>query len=679
MGERTRTSGCFRDVVARRYSRRDVLQGLAAMAPVLAVGPAPLAHAAANAASPPWPAFEPIRGSREDRVILPGGYRYDVVLRWGDSITPGIPDLDPRSVAAGGLLEAGAARAQEGQFGYNCDAIHFFPLAEDGSRGLICVNNEYTNDELLFPGRRFDDRRRPKAFRDYVTQHPASVRFAQAAHGISVVEIELVEGHWRARRNSPYNRRITGNTPVDLAGPARGAPLLRSSYDRDGGLVYGTLANCAGGRTPWGTYLSGEENLQDYFGNFAGLRARDDVEAAVFEAHRRFWLWEQTSIHGWEFVDPRFDVAHEPTEALRFGWIVELDPSDASSRPRKRTALGRFRHEGANPIVGRDGRVAVYMGDDQEFEYVYKFVSRDRFDPRDRDHNRDLLDHGTLYVARFDADGTGAWLPLEWSASGPLSPETGFTSQADVLIRTRAAADRLGATPMDRPEDLQPDPRTGRIYIALTKNESRTAESISRDYNGRDVAFGPNAANPRGPNPFGHVIELEEEGGEHSGRRFRWDLFLLAGDPSGARLLTRYEDLDPGEPGARDAYYAGQPRAATLSPFGSPDNLGFDATGNLWIVTDGDQPGGKNNGAYVCPTSGPSRGDLRQFMSAPIGAEVCGCEFTPDGRTLFISVQHPGEGGTTETPRSRWPDGDGAAPRPSVIAIRRDDGGRIGG
>ena len=676
MIERFRTNPSFGEIVARRFNRREVLQGLAAAAPALAI--APLRAREGVAVAPESPAFTSIRGSKDDRVILPAGYHYDVVIRWGDSLMRGVADLDPYSVVQGALLEEGAAQAQAGQFGYNCDAVNLFPVGSDGSRGLLCVNNEYTNDELLFPGRRFEDRRRPEAFRAYLLRYPQTVSYTQAAHGISVVEIQRIDGHWRALRTSALNRRVTGTSPIEIKGPARGATLMRTSYDREGVLVRGTLANCAGGRTPWGTYLSAEENIEDYFGNYAGLRARDDISPQVLEAHRRFWLWERSSFHGWEVVDSRFDVAREPTEALRFGWVVELDPYDPRRRPCKRTALGRFAHEGASPIIAADERVAVYMGDDEKFEYVYKFVTRDRYAADDPERNRDLLDHGTLYAARFDADGSGQWLPLVWSEQGPLSPATGYASQADVLIRTRAAADQLGATPMDRPEDVEPDPGTGRIYIACTKNESREPDRGAREYNGRSVEHGPNAPNPRGPNLRGHVIELIEEHGDHTGRRFRWELFLLAGNPQGGRLFTRYADALAHATRVDDAYYAGQSDAARLSGFGCPDNLGFDAAGHLWIATDGEQPDGMNNGVLACPTRGPDRGVVRRFMSAPVGAEVCGCEVTPDGATLFLSIQHPGEGGHITDLCSHWPDGGEAAPRPSVVAIRRRDGGPVG-
>jgi secreted PhoX family phosphatase len=460
-------------------------------------------------------------------------------------------------------------------------------------------------------------------------------------HGVGIAVIERdAGGRWRHAMDTAYARRVTANTPCEISGPARGHGLLRTSADPGGVMVLGTMANCAGGQTPWGTFLTAEENIQDYFGGGEALRTRDP---AVREAHRRLPA-RKASAYGWEHVDPRFDLARSPTEMLRFGWIVEIDPYDPASVPRKRTALGRCQHEGAATALTKDGRLAVYAGDDGRFEYVYKFVTRDKVNSRDRSANRDLLDHGTLHVARFDGDGTGEWLPLVFG-TGPLTEANGFASQGDVVVRVRAAADLLGATPMDRPEDIAPDAVTGRVFIALTNNDDRRAVSTVGNYSGRALDLGPNAANPRGPNPYGHVIEIQEEDADTGATRFAWRIFLSGGPD------------------------------ATGDELGSPDNLDLGRNGDLWIVTDGEQPGGGNDGCYVVPTSGPEAGRARQVLSAPVGAEVCGCAFVPDGRSLLLTIQHPGEGGTLARPLSHWPDGPGHVPRPSLIALRRTDGG----
>ena len=666
----------FQELLAQRLTRREVLGAgvaIAAAGSVQWIAPAEAAKRAAPSLS-----FKPIRGSSNDEVILPQGYTYDLVARWGDSLFSNTASLDATKLPAGVLFANGAAARQRAQFGQNCDAIHYFPLDRSGTRGILCVNNEYTDDALMYPGHPGLNGQKDGKTRQYVLEHPQVVAVSQAAQGVSVIEVQRLGGQWRLVKDSPFNRRITATTPMAISGPARGAELLRTSVDPTGSKVFGTFGNCAGGQTPWGTYLTAEENIQDYFGNLAALQARGDGDQAAIEAHRRFRMWSEHSQYAWEAVDVRFDISKEPREAFRFGWIVEIDPRDPQRTPIKRSALGRFAHEGANTVVAPDGRVVVYMGDDDRFEHIYKFVSKGRFDPRKPQANRNLLDSGTLYVARFDANGKGQWLPLVYDPAGPLNAEAGFGSQAEVLIKARAAADVLGATPMDRPEDVETNPVTGKLYIACTRNESRTAAAEAKPYAGRTVAAGPDAANPRGQNAWGHIIELQEARNDATAREFAWEVFLLAGDPNNGRLLTRPEELRAGL-AQGDTYFAGYGKAADLSPIGSPDNLGFDAAGNLWVVTDGAQPTSTNNGCWVCPTTGPLRGRLQQFMSAPKGAEVCGCRFTPDGETLFLSIQHPGEGGTVLAPTSYWPDGgDRSQPRSSVIAIRRIAGGKIG-
>jgi secreted PhoX family phosphatase len=357
--------------------------------------------------------------------------------------------------------------------------------------------------------------------------------------------------------------------------------------------------------------------------------------------------------------------------------MVEIDPHDPRSVPRKRTSLGRFQHEGANTIIGKTGHAVSYLGDDEKFEYIYKFVTRDRFDAKNPAANRDLLDHGTLYCARFDANGTGEWLPLVHDENGPLNSRAGFASQGDVVIKVRAAADLLGATPMDRPEDVEPSPITGRIYIPCTKSEDRTVASGAKPSSGRETDTRVNAANPRPQNKSGHIIEIAEDGDDATATRFEWNVFLLAGDPAAGRYIVDARDLVPGSLSPTDTYFGGYANPAELSPIHCPDNLGIDPQGRLWIVTDADDRTVPNNGCFVVETSGPQRGLLKQLASAPTGCEVCGCEFTPDGRTLFLSIQHPGEGGTLDKPRSHWPDGNGMPARAALLAIEREDGAAV--
>ncbi len=651
----------FGELLARRMSRR----GFVAAGSVAAAVAGALPAGATGSSTNDQRTFKAVGPTREDRILLSPGLRHDVLIGWGDPLFKDDAGLTARDIRSLDWLDAQAAAKQEKRFGTNNDALVFFASPKKRSSGVLCVNHEYVVPELSFAGFQKDREA-------WIRAHPEAVSWMQAAHGVSVLDLERGMRGWRVVRGGPSTRRITANTPMQIMGPARGDALLRTNADPSGTTVLGTFANCAGGKTPWGTYLTAEENIQDYFGG-ARSWAENSADEATKLAYRR-WPLRERSAFAWDSTDKRFDVRREPREALRHGWIVEIDPLDPSSTPKKRTALGRFCHEGANTILTADGRVAAYMGDDTKFEYVYKFVTRDRFNPKDRAANLDLLDHGTLYVARFDAEGRGEWLPLVHDEKGPLNSRNGFRSQAEVVIKCRAAADILGATPMDRPEDVEPSPVTGRVYMALTKNGDRAIRRA--DFMGREIDLGPNFANPRPQNDFGHIVELIEDNDDASSRRFSWNVFLLAGDPrnANAKFLTQAEQILPGRLAREDVFYGGFTDRSQVSPIACPDNLGFDPTGRLWVVTDADEELIGNNGCFVVPTTGPDRGLLKQIMSAPVGAEVCGCEFTPDGTTLFLSIQHPGEGGTVDQPVSHWPDGRGLPARSAVIAISRDDG-----
>ena len=598
--------------------------------------------------------------------MIADGYRYNMIARWGDSLFKGTRDFDSRRLYADDWLNADAVTAQDHQFGTNADAVAYFPMREGrAARGLVCVNHEYVNADLMWPGLRGVGV--PANVRAaWYSKHPHATAFMQAAHGVTVMQLTRDKDGWARDLSAPHNRRITANTPMEIMGPARAHPLMRTKADPTGTRVLGTFANCAAGKTPWGTYLTAEENVDDYFslGN-----------EPPADSHRRFPL-RKYSFYGWDAQDQRFDVAKEPNEFFRFGWMVEIDPHDPKSVPRKRTALGRFQHEGANTIVTKSGHVAAYMGDDEKFEYIYKFVTRDRFDPKNPVANRDLLDSGTLYVARFDADGTGVWLPIVHDEKGPINSGAGFANQGDVVINVRAAADLLGATPMDRPEDVEPSPITGRIYIACTKSEDRGVTD-DKIWFGREPDTGVNAANPRPDNRSGHIIEITEDGDDGAATRFTWNVFLLAGNPESGRYIVSASEVASGKLAPQDTYFAGYAKPAELSQVHCPDNLGIDPQGRLWIVTDSDGRGMPNNGCFVMETAGPQRGLLKQLASGPLGCEVCGCEFTPDGQTLFLSIQHPGEGGTLDHPRSHWPDGPGFPARAALLAVERKDGGPV--
>jgi secreted PhoX family phosphatase len=621
----------LRDVMARRFTRRDLLRGTLAAAPTLVLGATALrssvSDAVANLAAPGQRplGFKPISLSKEDAVLLPEGYGYQVLIRWGDPIFAGAPGLDLN-------VQNGATQAQ--QFGYNCDFNGYFPLPHYGSknpnRAVFCVNHEYTDPILMFPG--------------YVSGSPTKdqVDAEIAAHGVSIFEIQrTAKDQWRVVLDSKFNRRLTGETHMEITGPARGHEWMKTSQDLTGTWVKGTLNNCAGGKTPWGTLLTCEENFNQYFANRNSLPTTDPRRAA----HARYGLPAGASSRRWENHYSRFNIAQEPNEPFRHGWVVEVDPYNPNSVPKKRTALGRFKHEGATCVVTPSGQVVVYSGDDERFDYIYKFVTAGKFDPNNRAANMDLLDEGTLYVARFNDDGTGQWLPLVFG-TGPLTPANGFNNQGDVVINARRAADLVGATKMDRPEDIEANPVTGKVYSLMTNNTSRGVGSNP----------GVNAANPRVANRWGHVIEQTEAGGDHAATTFTWEIFILCGDPA-----------DP----AYETYYAGFDKSL-VSPLAAPDNLVFDRRGICWIATDGLQNAlAGNDGIFAVPTEGPERGYLRQFMSCPVEAEICGPEFNTDETALFVGIQHPGEGGTFAAPLSNWPDGPGNVARPSVIVITK--------
>lgn len=616
-------------LIERRLSRRGFLGGLAAASALAACATRPEGDAAfaAQEEAGVFRFTELARGLDETHHVAEG-YRADLLMRWGDPLWEDSPAFDPLNQSAA---------AQQRQFGYNNDFIGFVPLdpSEDGSpRGLLCVNHEYTSTNLMFPGV-------TKGYPATVTREIALTEIA--AHGGTIVEIRKGATGWQPVIGSPFNRRIMADTPMDIHGPAAGHPRLRTTDDPSGTLVLGTMNNCAGGITPWGTYLMAEENIN---GNFLGKLPEGHPEA---DNHKRMGVpggWYQWGRH----VD-RFDVSKEPNEPNRFGWVVEVNIADPTSKPRKRTALGRFKHEGAETVLAPDGRVVAYMGDDQVFDYVYKFVSARAYVPGVTGFEDNLLDEGTLYVARFDADGTLAWLPLV-HGQGPLTAENGFHSQADVLIETRRAGDLLGATPMDRPEDVEANPGTGRAYVMLTNNKGRKADDV-------------NDANPRGPNRFGHIIEIVEPGGDFASETSRWEILVKCGDPAVAEVGAVWNPLT-----TENGWFA------------SPDNCAIDASGRLWVSTDGNDDTGAADGLWALETEGPRRGTGRHFFRVPVGAELCGPRFTADGETLFVAVQHPGDGdgASYEAPTTRWPDfGDASPPRPSVLVITREGGGPIGG
>ncbi len=570
----------------------------------------------------------------------------DVLIRWGDALKPGLPAFDPHALDA---------QSQLGRFGYNNDYIGFVPLpygSGASNHGLLCVNHEYTNDELMFPGLPSGDDNVAAALSE------AQVKTCMAAHGNSIVEVQRDgKGNWSVVTDSPFNRRIsTLETPIRLSGPAAGHPRLATSADPEARTVTGTLNNCAGGITPWGTYLTCEENINYYFDGEAN-------SASEAENYQRMGIPAEHP-YPWHRYVPRFDIGQEPNEPNRFGWVVEIDPLDPAQMPVKRTALGRFKHEGCENTPTNDGRLALYMGDDQRFEYAYKFVTADKFDTKNREANRTLLDHGTLYVARFEEDGSGRWLPLIHGQNG-LDATNGFLSQADVLIEARRASDILGATPLDRTEDVQPNPLTRKVYFSLTNNSRRTKANL-------------NGPDPRPANIWGQIMELTPGLDDHGSDHFTWDLLVLCGNPKNPATGASWNK-----------------NITENGWFACPDNLAADAKGRLWVATDQGEDWarttGTADGIWGLETQGPGRGTGHMLFRVPVGAEMCGPCFTPDGTTFFVAVQHPASDGTEEfsgferkstfeDPATRWPDfKPDMPPRPSVLAIRRKDGGAVGG
>jgi len=637
------------EIIAARMSRRDVMRGaLAVTAASAAIVPMALETAKAQTATPasavganttPSFNFKEIAAGSDETHHVAEGYDADILIRWGDPVVPGAPAFDPQKQSA---------QSQSKQFGYNNDYVGFLPIEGRSDHGLLVVNHEYTNEELMFPELPGRQDLRNVRFAN-MTKELADIEIM--AHGGSVLEIRKTGGKWAVVPDSKFARRITGETEIAITGPAAGHERLKTNADPTGTKVRGTLNNCAGGRTPWGTWLTCEENINGYFWG------------ALSDSHPEARNYKRMGIPGqfynWGAYHERFDVTKEPREANRFGWVVEIDPFDPNSTPKKRTAMGRFKHEGAAGIVNRDGRYVVYQGDDERFDYVYKFVTEGRVDPANRAANMNLLDSGTLYVAKYSADGVGEWIPLI-HGQGPLTAANGFASQADVVIEARRASDLLGATKMDRPEDVEANERTNKVYVILTNNNRRTAEQVD-------------PANPRSDNRFGHIVEMMPEGGDHASTKFAWEILVRCGDPSIAAVGSTFH-----------------PNTTKDGWFGMPDNCAVDAMGRLWIATDGNQPSrtGRADGVWAIETDGPARATSKLFFRVPNGAELCGPELTPDLETFFVAVQHPGEPDDDDPsakPASfsqmstRWPDFKPELPaRPSIVAITKKGGGKIG-
>ena len=641
-GFRTDRSRIFDEVVAERISRRTLLKGAAGVSIVSFLGGnrGPSAWAKSRSALLGFPS---IPTSRADTVTLPPEYIWTVVNAWGDPMVAGGPEF---------RHDAGQSAADQAlQAGMHHDGMNYFPLpkgSNSSNHGLLAVNFEYTDDGLLHTD----------GMEDWSAE---KVQKSKNAHGIGVMEVQFDGETWRVVKNSRYGRRITADTPFLIKGPAAGHPLMQTEFDPSGRTALGTWNNCAHGVTPWGTYLSCEENVTPYFiarsGKVSRMLDRYGVDA-------KSWGFR------WHEFDPRFDADLHPNEPNRHGWVVEVDPFDPTRPPVKHTSMGRMAHENAALSIARDGRVVYYMGDDDfrsRFEHIFKFVSaRPYVQGGGYEENQDVLDEGTLYAARFDADGTGEWIDLTQGRNG-LTPEAGFPSQAQVVIDARTAGD-VGGTYMDRPEWVTVHPVTKEVFCTLSNNTSRGKGAPL----GKAEALGADAANPRAPNLMGHIIRWREAGGDPASTRFEWDIFVQAGDPG---------HKDPLKRGTADLAFA------------QPDGLYIDRRGVLWIQTDSSaqnmaSPDWENIGNNQMLAADPATDELRRFLVGPPGCEITGMIETPDLRTLFVNIQHPGEMPQPHPPRndprnpravSSWPDGDaGGRPRSATIAIRRRDGGIIG-
>ncbi|MFW6867922.1 PhoX family protein [Nocardioides sp. CPCC 206347] len=639
----------IQDEIAKAVGRRSVLRGGAVTASALLVGG--LVHSAGSAAAaapgaqrPGAPSghgtlgnavFSPVEPNKRDAFTTAKGFDHDVVIRWGDPVVKGAPEFD---------AHAQTVASTRKQFGYNCDYVGLLPLNDD--EALLVVNHEYTDENLMFPTG------------EYTADEIK--RIAIANHGMSVVRVRRHNrpGSWKRTGlgQAKENRRLHDATTFELVGPAAGDARLRTTADIEGRWVLGTFNNCAGGTTPWGTVLSGEENFNQYFDKGAGLDTRYTTQYARYGING--------AGKGWSSVDPRFDLSKEPHEPHRFGWIIEVDPFDPTSTPRKHTMLGRFKHEGANIAISAEGHAVAYMGDDERGDYLYKFVSAEKYDGAGttaaRKHNLTLLTKGTLYVARLVGDGTedglfdgtGTWLPLTTDTQSFVPG----MSVADVLLFTRQASDKLAPTRMDRPEDVEANPVNGKVYAALTNNSNRGSGSLPVD-EANPLATSQVRASIAAPltnasgNRNGYVLEMTPGGNDHASTTFTWDLFLVCGDPA-----------------APESWFGGFDKTK-VSPISCPDNVSFDTVGNLWISTDGNVLG-SNDGVFRVPVAGPNRGQVQQVCTVPKGAEACGPLVTDDDRSLFVAVQHPGEidGATFEDPASTWPHTD-AFPRPSVVVV----------
>lgn len=557
-------------------------------------------------------AFEPVPAATDHTVHVPQGYSWRPLVRWGEPLFAGVADLDHAT--------GGDAAHAERAFGENTDGMELFVI---GGRQVIAVNHEYANRKVNLPNRQ-----------DGVPANAGDVLKLQNVQGVAVFEIAEGADGWSVVTDSPLNRRITHNTPMRIAGPAAGHDLMRTAADPDGVKALGTLNNCGSGKTPWGTYLTCEENFNGYFGS-------TDAAFQPTGEMTRYGIGNDGWGYDYHKFDARFDISKNPTEPNRHGWVVEIDPSDPGSVPVKRTALGRFKHENAAVVIARDGRVVVYMGDDERGEFIYRYVSNGVHVPGG--DTSALLDEGKLYAAKFLDDGSGQWIELNGETTGGMSP-------AEIAIHSRIAASKVGATTMDRPEWVAVNPVAIEAYCCLTNN---TRRGVKTNAGGDEMPVG--GPNPRAENQYGQIVRWYPANDDHADPAFTWDLFVMAGNPK-----------------VKEGPYAGSSNINEGNMFNSPDAAVFDSTGLLWIQTDGEDSNegdfaGQGNNQMLA--GDPATGRIERFLTGPLGCEVTGLCWSADRRTMFVGIQHPA---------APFPDGEGRLPRSAIIAIRRDDGAPVG-
>ena len=678
----------FSTILEKNLSRRAITRGglsaaLAAMAgvglaacgggggggvafPVLPPAPAP-APAPAPEPEPPKLAlgFESLPTSMTDACVVPAGYVAQVLGAWGTPLNDTAAPWDKNgNNSSTDLLNS---------TGMHHDGMHYFPLEGRSDEGLLVVNHEYIDENALHPnGPTLVDGKRPAE----------EVRKEINAHGVAVMHVRSEGGRWAIVKNSRYNRRFTSATPMALAGPVGGTDWVKTPFSPRGTQVRGTNNNCGNGFTPWGTYITAEENWAACFLNTGEVPAHQKRVGVATKVGRYQWETAAGDASEQQGEFSRFNITATGASATEdwrnevngFGYLVEIDPYDPSSIATKRTAMGRFAHEGAAyglPVEGKP--LAFYTGDDSRFEYIYRFVSDAVWDPKDATRTDRLavgakyLDKGTLYVARFDAEGHGEWLPLTLDSPGKDGGKLGdqYATIEEILINTRGAADFVGATPMDRPEWTAVHPTHGDVYLTLTNNTSRNA------------AAGTNPANPRLNNANGHIIRWHDEAGSN---RFQWEIFVFGANADA--------DADTNRSGL-----------TALNQLASPDGIAFDDRGILWIQTDNGIDGGRNNAVAkatndqmlaVIPApltaesgTGPAihkgnQAELRRFFVGPNEAEITGFAYTPDHTTLFLNIQHPANWPAYESDdATALPPGQ-VRPRAATVVIRKADGGPVG-